>query len=818
MELLISLGADTMTLSINKILGLKKLDPSDAAVRFGFALEIPLWGWVFIALACGFAAAWCYWRLMGPRGARVSLGIVRWLLLLLIVFLIAGPQFVRQEERTERDWVVVMADRSASMTLQDANAAGLEPQSRDRQLSESLRKAWPMFERLHAERELLYLGFDSAIYELRRQPYAGPGTGGLVLGDPLGGRTNIGQSLDQVLRRIAARPVAGIILLSDGRSADAPGRQQLKQLESRQIPVYAVPLGSERSPPDLAIARVEAPSAAFLNDIVPVNVDVEALGDIADRAAGGTIELIDKATGEVLDRQPLGEPAAAGQPRRITLAAKPGASGQLTWTVRLVPDGADLSAENNTSDLRIELMDKPIRVVYFDGYPRWEYRYLKNLLLRERSIRSAALLLSADKKFLQEGSELLDFIPRTAAGWSPIDVLVIGDMRPELLSEEQMRQVAEHVAQRGGGLLWIGGPSSTPTAWRNTPLADLLPFRIAAESDSVSEGGGQVGPPAYADPVVITPSPAAERLGLLNLGENVREPWPAALSDPESGWSVLQYAQQIDARLLKPTVESLAFVAPVGAATRQPDLSRRTPLVLTMRYGAGRVVYVATDEIWRYRFGRGEALPERFWLPIIRLLARDSLGRGGKAASLEAAPTQARVEQPVQITLRLLDQALVERRPTSVVVRVSPSGRSELPAAEVELRPENATVDASAAPVSSFTGSWIASEPGVFTIDSQDPALAGAEVSAQVQVILADDELRTPQTDHALLTSLAASTGGKVIAPGELASVEGLLPNRQLRVLGTPEAETLWDKPVVWILLMTLLTLEWIGRRLIKLP
>jgi hypothetical protein len=237
-----------------------------------------------------------------------------------------------------------------------------------------------------------------------------------------------------------------------------------------------------------------------------------------------------------------------------------------------------------------------------------------------------------------------------------------------------------------------------------------------------------------------------------------------------------------------------------------------------MRYGAGRVVYVGTDEIWRYRFGRGEALPERFWLPVVRLLARDSFGRGGKLASLEAAPTQARVDQPVQLTLRLLDQALAERRPPVVTVRVTPMLRSSSPPVEVELRPEAGGPVPSSAPVSTFTGSWIPSEPGVFTIDSQDPSLAGAEVSAQVQVVLADDELRTPQTDHAMLASLAANTNGRVIAPPNLSTLAEALPNRQLRVLGTPDVETLWDKPLVWVLLMALMTAEWIGRRLIKLP
>ena len=80
-----------------------------------------------------------------------------------------------------------------------------------------------------------------------------------------------------------------------------------------------------------------------------------------------------------------------------------------------------------------------------------------------------------------------------------------------------------------------------------------------------------------------------------------------------------------------------------------------------------------------------------------------------------------------------------------------------------------------------------------------------------------DDELRTPEADHALLASLAAATGGAVVPAGELARLEGLLPNRSLVIAGEPEVEPLWDKPVVLAVLVLLLTGEWVGRRLLRL-
>lgn len=796
-----------MTSPLSQLLGLKTLKPGDEGVVFAFAHPIPAWAWLFIAAGCFTVAAWSYSRLLGPRGARTTLAILRGFLLLFIVFLISGPQLAKLEERIEKDWVVLLADRSASMSIKDATGPNNTTITRDAQLISTLKDAWPTFQQVSKDRNLLALGFDAAAFDLRLAEDAGPGTSGLVLPEPEGRRTTIASVLDQTLRRIAARPVAGIVLLSDGRSADAPSRSLLRQLQSRQIPIFPVPLGSPNEMLDLSIARVEAPNAVFVGDLVPVNVELSRSG--ASDHVTGRVELVDKSTGTVLDRRPL---PARSAPQQITLTSRPDTAGTPEWSVRVVGDQPDLAPENDASDVRVEIVSRPIRVAYFDGYPRWEYRYLKNNLIRERSMRSSITILSSERRYLQEGTDLLDVIPRTPQAWAPFDAIILGDLRPDVFSDEQLQQIKEQVASRGAGLMWIAGFGAVPAAWRGTPLADLLPFSLQA---SEGDPSGNVGPGAWLSPVVLLPGPASTRVGVLRLGDAVDVPWPVALSDPNTGWSVLRWAQKLEPATLKPTAETLALAAPVIAGGGGAiDSAAARPVVVSMRYGAGRVIYVATDEIWRYRFGRGEALPERFWIPLVRLLARDSLGRTGKPAVLEASPTITPVDQQVRVTVRLLDESLVQRKPPSITVRVVKDGAAPgSSVTEIELKPEASTP----AGVGTFTGSWIASEPGTYRIDSQDPLLSAAELAAHVRVLLPDDEMRQPQADHAFLANLASETGGQVLEPSALRNLPTLLPNRQLRVSGTPQIETLWDKPIMWIVLMLLTSFEWIGRRLIKL-
>src|SRR5690606_2356780 len=195
----------------------------------------------------------------------------------------------------------------------------------------------------------------------------------------------------------------------------------------------------------------------------------------------------------------------------------------------------------------------------------------------------------------------------------------------------------------------------------DTPLADLLPFRRAASD------GGAIGAPA-----LLAPTDAATTLGVLRLGDTADEPWPAQPTDPEAGWSQVHRVQRIDPAQLKPTAETLALAEPaLGASFGGAPSEDASPAVLSMRFGAGRVIYVATDEIWRWRYARGELLPERFWLQLMRLLGRESLARSGRAASIEVSPRRADVDQPVRVAVELLDQSLVDQRIPSLVVRMA---------------------------------------------------------------------------------------------------------------------------------------------------
>lgn len=772
--------------------------PADAeTVRLVFERPLPAWLWAIIILVGGVFSIWTYSRLSGWRPGRGVLAGMRFAVILLVCVLISGPMLEMPRESVEEDWVLVLADRSASMQIADVEATGYNSSgriSRDEQLRRTLSDHAEVFEYLDDQKELVWLGFhvgaftlpareidDTAPDEARQSPdFNIP----VELGDPDGRRTNIGMSIEQALQRAAARPLSGIVLLSDGRTNDPPGRALIRRLQQDAVPVFTVPLGSREPLADMAIRRIDSPRRAFIRDKVPIVVQLDRLGDTA-RELGATVRLIDEVTGEEL----AVESVSAGDDRdEITLNAEPGMAGDTSWRVEIETDQPTLVPDRLAMSFPIELIDRPLRVLYVDGYPRWEYRYLKNLLVREESIRSSIMLLSADRDFAQEGDEPIARLPRSPGEFGEFDVVILGDVPGTYFSHEQLEMMRDLVAERGAGLLWIGGERSTPRSFPGTPLADLLPMRGSLDLSTISRS------------VLMEPTSLAERLGVLNLTTPGETGWPRELIDPAYGWSKLRWAQELQPGQLKPTAEVLAQTTEaIGGAP--------LPLVTLMRYGAGRSIYVATDEIWRWRYGRGELLPEQFWVQMIRMLGRESVTADDDLAVLDVHPRRVQTGQPIRIDLRLLDSRLAELELDRVAAVLKTQAGETV--TEVEL----SRLESSEA---RYATMFLTDTPGRMHVRLTEPALDELELVGEVEVFMPDDELRQPETDHDLLQQLAESTNGVMIEPDNLRVLPESLPNRAVTI-SNPLTERIWDTPFFFGLVVLLLTLEWAGRKIVRL-
>jgi len=450
-------------------------------LEFGWERAFPGWVWGLVLFGAGLLSIWSYSALVGGRSGRGTLAFVRFLFLILLVIVLSGPTLVYPREHTERDWVLMLVDRSQSMTVPDVTpVSGRGRVSRDAQLAQMLRDAGAGLARIEKAHETAWLGFDAGVFDLdvrSSRPPSGDANGDTaarpILRGATGSQTAIGPALAQALRRAAARPVSGVVLFSDGRTTKPPDRALIRRFQAEAIPVFVVPLGSEESLGDLSIREVRAPQQAFIHDKTPVDVSLDHLGTVLQRT-GAEISLIEESSGRVFDRRRIerGENA-----NHITLTATPDKAGKARWVVRVETDIPDLIEENNTKTIELDLIDRPIRVLYVEGYSRWEYRYVKYLLVREPTIDASVILLSADRDFAQEGNTRITRLPNSPEELEPYDVIIIGDVYAEFFSPRQLEMLYDHVSERGAGVAGVNLSRGKLLSGRNQFVAYHYQYR-----------------------------------------------------------------------------------------------------------------------------------------------------------------------------------------------------------------------------------------------------------------------------------------------------------------------------------------------------
>lgn len=761
-------------------LGVRDLPQDLPQLRLVWEHPFPGWVWLLVIVLAIAISFWSYSRIdLSPR-FRWIFASMRSLLIIVLAICVAGPMLELPQEEIEDDWVVVLLDRSRSLGTKDGGENLESGRSRESMLREIVDATDAVWTSPPESRRILWLGFGDGVRPIGLDEEGAP-----ILEPPSDWSTRLAAALEESLRQTAGRPLAGVVVLSDGRTVDPPDRELLRRFTSAAAPIQTIPLGSRVPIGDAALERIEYPRRAFARDSVPVVVTIDPGG----RRGAVEAQLVDLDDGRIIDTVEI-DLEEGDEPTELVLNARPDdqpKDGVRRWAVRLVGE-RDLVPENDATEFTIELVDRPLRVLYIEGSPRWEYRYLKNLLVREPSIESSVMLLSADRDFAQEGNTPLSRLPRDSEEFGQFDLIILGDLPANFLNESRQDAIREQVASRGSGLIFIGGPRSMPENWDGTPLGDLLPFTGSLE---LTRRTG---------PVNVVPTEGAARLGILRLDDRDDGGWPEDLSDPSFGWSRIQWAQEIEVDRLKPTAEILAEAVPV-----ESDGVGATPILIGMRFGAGQVLYMATDEIWRWRYGRGEQLYERFWVQLLRLLGREAVASDAPIRMV-VTPERAVVGRPLMVSVDLLDTSVGIDPPESLMV--------EIERMDSDVRE---TIEIGRSNTRSWTGSWIPNRLGVVSFRIVEPGLAAlaADLAPRVEVIRPDDEIRMADADHGVLESLATTTGGTTYESRDPRSLEKALselPNRAI-VTETPIRERIWTSPLVFLVVVLLVTLEWSGRR-----
>lgn len=744
------------------------------------------------------------------RGVKIVLGVLRGTLLALVIALLNRPVLTLGQSRTEPSVVAIMVDDSISMRVRDVPTGANEAESRLEGAMQLLGdKDRGLIKDLSSKHQVKLYRFDSTaqpITEKGREIASGdrgPSTQPFDI-EPTGQNTQVAKSIRGVLDDLQGQRLAGVVVLTDGRDTPAePLAEAIDAVKEFGVKVYPVAVGSESAPKNIDIQSVSLQDSAFKGDIVNIRVSVRATGFEPNHPV--TLQLKDKKTGRpMLDLN--GNPVEAkvtlpdSNPVEAELQFQPMDVGPLDLTIEAVKQPGEIDDADNIRTAQINVLDAKISVLYVDGYPRWEYRYLKTEMIRDKTVDISCLLTSADPTFRQEGDKPITRFPESIEEMLDYDVVLFGDVDPRQFSDAQLQLVNDFVANRGGGFGMVAGPRWSPAAYHNTAIEPILPVNIT-----------KVQPDDPKASITQGFRPSVTKLGYDS--------------------SIFRFFADRDAneKFLKDQLQ-LIFWYCKGVTTKAgvgevyaehpsdvgPD-GRKAPLLVLGRFGAGRTLFSAIDDSWRWRFYTGESVFDTYWVQQLRYLARSKKLGQRRLTFTSLRPTY-ELGQQIHVQMRVVDPKLLQQLPNELRVEVTEEGSSattqatSAPAAGAVVRQETLMKEEGQPDL--YVASWTADRIGRF-VAKLPPIVGGVdEMNLPIEVMVPKLELAQPQVDRASLNRLATETMGQAVT---LADAEQKLPNliqSAAKVIPIESSQRLWDAPLVLILFVFLITTEWVMRKI----
>ena len=748
------------------------------AGRFGFGLPVTT-AIIIGGVALIFLAVWILYR----KTTTPVAGRLRFFLILLkstalvILFLcLLQPMLTTSKLIPQESTIAVLVDNSRSMTIRDVQGT----ESRGERSSEILFGNNGLKDRLKDN-----FHFRAYRIDLNTHPISGPADLSFK-----GTRTSLAQGLKQVVEELKGLPLSGLILITDGgdNSREDPLREA-RILKSLDIPVFTVGVGQTVVEKDHEITRVTASRAVMEDSIFDVNVTVRSQG-YEDR----DIELIIEEGERVVDAKKM-KHEKSGTTRRYTFEVAPETEGPKVYTVRIPEERDEIITENNRRTFLVNNVRKRRDILYIEGHPRNEYKFIQRAIEGDKTLRLVTYLQTGPHKFLRQGiespEELANGYPKIKEDLFRYEAIIWGDISQNFFTKDQLVMTRAFVSERGGGFLMIGGSSAFDERFIASPITDILPVTLVPESQLPPglRSGTRKGERPTGEKFTLRLTEAGEQAAILRLGFE--------RDTNRQLWDKMPQLQGVNVTgRVKPGATVLAV---------HPTLNYRNaplPVIAYQRYGRGRTMVITTASTWRWQMlmPHDDMSHERFWRQVLRWLASPSPG-------------------PVALTL---DQDAYEPG-DEVRIRVSVSNKTYTPINEATVwlkvtDPEgtiqDVQLDWAIEEDGIYTGAFHVRNKGLYKLEVSSTSALGksGEASIHFLVLESGEEFNNAGMDATLLNGIANASGGKFYNYKDADRLADDLHRRQKSTQVSVERE-IWDIPLVLFLLFGLFSLEWFLRR-----
>lgn len=776
-------------------LGVEAASPGEGTV---WSLE-NTWSWAPWAtlLLAMFAVGWVvyFYAREGTTAGRVAKALLvtmRLALIAIVVFMIA--EFRLSLRRTGLPTVAIVVDDSASMGISDQyddkklkalvssriQTAGLELSSRlNLAKTVLLDKGTDVLAAIERHYRLK-LYFVSSAARAQSGTLAELQDAVRQL-QPRGESSRLGAGVHYVLSDLRGTPPAAIILLTDGVNTEGESLGDSANYARRKgVPLFTVGLGSEQQVRDLELSDLLVDEVVFVDDVVNFGYKLTATG-----FAGKTVEVVlrEKDNPSVLAQMRV-KIDEDGKPQRLFLPYRPTKVGEFEYVVEVEHLSDEAQAENNRQQRLVSVRKEQIRVLLVQAYPNYEFRYLKNMLERDSTIQLKTVLQDADLEYAELDQTALRVFPVRREELFAYDVVIFGDVNPSYLSASVLENLSDFVEKKGGGLAFIAGPQFTPLAYRNTPLEPLLPIDLAAV---IEPGPGQ----AHDQGFVVQPTELGLASPQMQLGDSMAESLRIWQDLPPLYWF-------LEAPQVKPAARVLA-----EHPTRLASDGRRLPLFIMQYVGAGKVLFHATDDTWRWRFRVGDVFFARYWVQAVRYLSRSKLLGKDHSVELTADRREYRRGEPVLLRVRFIDERQAPADDDGVTIVLQREGQKNQ---RVKLQ-RNATSRGI------FEAAFNDAMDGKYHAWVASPTLEGNAPSADFLVAAPPGELERVQMDSGELKRAAAETRGRFYRVSDVDRLlDDLPPGHQVPIETLPP-EVLWNRWWLLLAFLGLIVSEWILRK-----
>jgi len=730
--------------------------------QFVFLASWPLWTLGICLVLAAAVLAYPLWKehkqhtdtLGGMRSAGIWM--LQTLLVTVLLFILWHPALSVATLRPQQNIVAVVVDDSKSMAFQETGG------TRRDQVVQALNSG--VLKDLEKKFQVRLYRAGAALERIEKPEQ-------LTAAVP---STNLGENLKQVAGEASSLPVGAVVLLSDGSdNAGGIDLATINEIRRQRIPVHTVGFGREKLAHDIEISGADLPPRTLADSRVSAIVTFHQNGYSGRKARinvkDGTKML---ATQEVTLK-------ADGTEQTESLAFNAGAAGARNVQVSIDPQDGEENLMNNAVNRLITVEGAKPRVLYLEGEPRWEFKFIRRAIELDRSLLMSTMLRTTQNKIYRQGgsaNENVDGFPAKVEELFGYQGLIIGSVESNYFTATQQELIRQFVDRRGGGVLFLGGRFALSEGGvGKSPLADLLPTVLPEKKDTF-----------HRDPANVELTGAGRDSLLCRIEDN-----------PDRNverWKKLPYLANFqEPGTPKPGAVVLAEMSPGG---------RKLPLLVTQNYGRGRTALFATAGSWRWQMTQplGDTSHEMFWQQMLRWLVSGTYGHvvASTPKSVFSDETKIRLRAEVR------DKAYLPSTDARVEARImGPSGTAE----SVELRPD---------PVSEgvYVADWSAEKPGSYV--AEIVAKRGDdETGRDVITFRREDGVAESfhiQQNRELLEKLSSQTGGKYYEPGQIGKLSDEISYSEAGITSR-ETRDLWDMPILFLFALILRSSEWLLRR-----